>query len=77
MKPNDKVTVTMTVEDVAKRWLNDQDLCAIDWVTLDEICRVYRDHGPKTLVFDPDVPTYILRDKNPNETAACKEIRAS
>lgn len=57
------VNVTMTVEEVSKRWLSQKNLCAVDWDTLSQLCDVYRDHGHKTLVFDASNLTYALRDK--------------
>jgi hypothetical protein len=60
------VTVTMTAEEAARRWLGEQALCAVSWAVLDELCSVYRKHGDKTLVFDAEKPTYLLRSEVAN-----------
>lgn len=57
------VMVTMTAEEAARRWLSKQALCAVSWKVLSELCDVYREHGGKALVFDPEKETYHLRLK--------------
>jgi hypothetical protein len=57
------VSVSMSMEEAARRWLAKKSLCAIEWNTLEQLCDVYRKNGSKTLVFDASGPTYTLREK--------------
>jgi hypothetical protein len=48
-------------EEIARLWLSQESKCAIDWLVLEELCAVYREHGAKELVFVPDQASYIIR----------------
>jgi hypothetical protein len=48
------MTMTMTAEEAARRWLNEQALYAVS------LAVIYRDYGDKRLVFDAQRPTWIM-----------------
>ena len=54
---------TANEEEAVRRWLNENNLCAIKWNVINEMAEVYKNHGPKELFFVTDKSTYALRDK--------------
>jgi hypothetical protein len=60
---NDDVQITMTREEVARRWAADNGLAIIDWPSLDGLVKCYQAHGDREVVFNPPHVTYFLRDK--------------
>ena len=55
----------VTVEDIARKWLRDHSMCAIDWEVLEEVMGVYHKHGVKALAFDPKRCTYAFAGSSP------------
>lgn len=60
---SDVVFIQMTLEEASKRFLRENNLCAIDWNVVHELIHSYLKHGNQELVFDPEKATYILRER--------------
>lgn len=57
------VSVTMTIEEAARRWLRDNNFCLVNWKDMEGITAVYRKHGKQDIVFNADKSMYYLRPK--------------
>jgi hypothetical protein len=55
--------VQLSFEEIARRWLSDNNLMGIDHRVVSELLDCYRRHGPREIVFDQGKMTYFLRDK--------------